>query len=385
MAEEPFVSGVNAWIGAETGLLKSVDLVKKVATNHYAHVGKNYEVLSMCWDNNDSNMLFSAHLHGKIRKFELKSNSYTDGYNIPGYEVSKEKVVSVYKTNDKFITCTDKGHLKLWNSINDTEWTDDDNNDVTSIDVGHNILCTAYNPLNNYVATGGYENCLKLWDLNKPNKAVFRSKNVKPDWLQLRVPIYVVKTAFVPESNNIVTTTGTHHVRVYDPKASDKRPVMETEFAEHPITALSACERDPSYIFVGNTRGVAARYDLRKLKRMVRGYKGFAGSIRSIGVHKTQPYVFFCGLDRHLCVHDEKFAKPKYKVYLKSRLNCLLVSEADVEEQEPVVVKKTETRKRKLSECSDDNVDEDDEMWNKMTKIDDDESDVDDDDTDSDV
>ena len=375
MAEKPFKSNVNVWIGAETGLLKSVDLNKKVATNHYAHFGKNHEISSMCWDDNNFEVLYTGHLNGKIRKYELATNSYTDCYDIPEYDGKIETLVSIYRTDKQFITCTNKGHLKLW--VIDTQ-----DQETVKIDVGSNIKCTAFKSCDNLLATGGLENCLKLWDLSEPGKVVFRSKNVKPDWLQLRVPINETKIEFVPNSNQIVSATGTHSIRVYDPKTPTRRPVIETTFAEHPITALSTCERNAYYIFVGNTRGIAARYDLRNLKRMVRGYKGFAGSIRSIGVHKTQPFVYFCGLDRHLCVHDEKFAAPKFKVYLKSRLNCLLVSEINVEEN-PIAVEENETkeneiRKRKLSENNDENS-SDDEMWSKLGKIDDDDSDLNDD------
>jgi len=379
--ENSTVSDVNVWIGAETGLLKSVDLVKKVATNHYAHFGKNHEISTMCWDDSSSNVLYTGHLNGKIRKYELDINSYSDCHDIPDYNDKLEKLVSIYKTEEQFISCTTKGHLKLWT-------IDNKEKDLIDINLGVHIKCTAFQPANSLLASGGLENCLKIWDLNSPGKVVFRSKNVKPDWLQLRVPINDTNIEFVPNSGQIVTTTGTHNIRLYDPKAPSRRPVAETSFADHPITALATCERDNSYIFVGNTRGIAARYDLRNLKRMVRGYKGFAGSIRSIKVHKTQPYVFFCGLDRHLCVHDEKFATPKFKVYLKSRLNCLLVSDANVDEDKIFSAEKQadkrEQRKRKLSETDDDNDDSsDDEMWSKMNKVNDENSDSNDSDEDS--
>ena len=371
--EKEFVPDVNVWIGAETGLLKSVDLVKKVATNHYALFGKNHEIASMCWESNSSKVLYTGHLNGKIRKYQLDTNSYTDCFDIPDYNDKLEKLVSVYKTEEQFISCTSKGNLRLWNNESKEK-------DLVDINVGLHVKCTAFQPGDHLFASGGLENCLKIWDLNAPGKVVFRSKNVKPDWLQLRVPINDTKIEFVPNSNQIVTTTGTHNIRLYDPKAPSRRPIAETSFAEHPITALATCERDPSYIFVGNTRGVAARFDFRNLKRMVRGYKGFAGSIRSIGVHKTQPFVFFCGLDRHLCVHNEKIAAPKFKVYLKSRLNCLLVSDVSVEEDEIVTderqAEEQGKRKRKLSETDEDDADNsDDEMWSKMNKIDDDDSD----------
>ena len=375
MADKPSPKNVNVWAGAETGLLKSVDLVKKEATNHYVHFGKEHEVLSMCWDDIDNNVLYTGHLNGKIRKYSHDKSSFVDCYDIPDYDSKKEKLVSLYKNGDKFMTCTNDGALKIWNPKELP-------NDVRTLVVGSNLQCTAYNAKDNLFASGGLENCLKIWDLNVERKVVFRAKNVKPDWLQLRIPINVMQTAFLPESDKILTTTGTHNIRIYDPKSNFKKPVLQISFEDHPILAASVCERNPPYFFVGNTRGFAARFDVRQLKWPVRCYRGFAGSIRSIVPHPTEPYVFSCGLDRHLLVHDETVIKPKYKVYLKSRLNCLLASKASVEHEEiKTMTDGKENLKRKNSEASED---EDDEMWNKMKKISDSESEYDDDDDEDD-
>ena len=49
----------------------------------------------------------------------------------------------------------------------------------TDIKVGDNIARMRQNPFQlSQVATGGEENTLKLWDLNKPNQPVFKAKNV---------------------------------------------------------------------------------------------------------------------------------------------------------------------------------------------------------------
>lgn len=60
-------------------------------------------------------------------------------------------------------------------------------------------------------ATGGKENPLKIWDVEKGEK-IFTAKNVRPDELQLRVPIWVNDIRFLSKSQNIVTVTGKHQV-----------------------------------------------------------------------------------------------------------------------------------------------------------------------------
>lgn len=92
---------------------------------------------------------------------------------------------------------------------------------------------------------------------------------------------------------------------------------------EYPITAMSIY-RD-NQVVVGNTHGTLALLDIRKGK-LVHLFKGFAGSIRSIKCHATQPVVASCGLDRFLRVHDINTKELTHKKYLKSRLNCLLLS-----------------------------------------------------------
>ena len=50
---------------------------------------------------------------------------------------------------------------------------------------------------NNFIATGGKEHDLQIWDLNKIESGpVFRAKNVPTDSLQLRVPIWITDMCF---------------------------------------------------------------------------------------------------------------------------------------------------------------------------------------------
>lgn len=96
-----------------------------------------------------------------------------------------------------------------------------------------------------HVATGGKENPLKVWDLERPDKPIFTAKNVRQkkktinflapsswflcfklflfslihqvahDWLDMRVPVWVRDIGFIPDSDKIVTCTGHHQVCLY--------------------------------------------------------------------------------------------------------------------------------------------------------------------------
>ena len=57
----------------------------------------------------------------------------------------------------------------------------------------------------------------------------------------MRVPVWITDIEFsndTSEQTKIVVGTGHHQVRVYDPR-SQKRPVVDVEWHEHPITAVS--------------------------------------------------------------------------------------------------------------------------------------------------
>lgn len=83
---------------------------------------------------------------------------------------------------------------------------------VKELDAGNNLIVMAPNcEHEGHYATGGKENPLKIWDIEKGEK-IFIAKNVRPDELQLRVPIWVNDIRFIPKSQNIVTVTGKHQV-----------------------------------------------------------------------------------------------------------------------------------------------------------------------------
>nr|XP_026690830.1 WD repeat-containing protein 74-like [Ciona intestinalis] len=343
----------NVWVGSETGLLKSVNLCKKLATNHYDkdNYGKEHEIQRICWEYEDRSVLYTAHKNGVVRKLETANGGYVDSFQIPEME---GKIAGLARLDSNFITCTSNGDLRLWSNENES---------LASSKAGDNVLCMDLNSELQRVVTGGKENLVKLWDLNKPEQPIFKAKNVRPDWLEHRVPVWVTGLKFIPNSNKILSITGTHNIRVFDPKSNTRRPVLETSYEEYPLTAVDIVARNPNQVVVGNTHGDAAMFDIRKIKHVARCYKGFAGSIREIRCHPSLPYFFSCSLDRHLRVHHERYPKVEHKVYLKSRLTCLLATDAELEvkndEKEP------ETEKRKTEK----------DVWDELDDADSSESD----------
>lgn len=149
-----------------------------------------------------------------------------------------------------------------------------------------------------------------------------------------------------------------HQVHVYDPSSPRRRPVLEAAFGEYPLTALSLPAAGNTVV-VGNTHGQMALLDLRK--GLVRGcLKGLSGAVRGLQCHTSQPVVASCGLDRFLRIHSLDDRTLLHKVYLKSRLNCLLLASRDLEAGGAELAAGAEDLKEEVEE---------DEVWDAMEQV----------------
>nr|KAF6279591.1 WD repeat domain 74 [Pipistrellus kuhlii] len=276
----------HVWVGTETGILKGVNLQRKQAANFTAAGQPRREeaVSALCWGAGGETQILMGCADRTVRRFSTEEGRFQGQRHCPGGEGTFRGLAQVDGT---LITCVDSGILRVWR----------DNDKETSSD-----------PL------------LEL--------------RVRNDWLDLRVPIWDQDIQFLPESQKLVTCTGYHQVRVYDPASPQRRPVLEATYGEYPLTAMTLTPGGNSVI-VGNTHGQLAEIDLRQ-GRLLGCLKGLAGSVRGLQCHPSKPLLASCGLDRILRVH--RIRNPRgleHKVYLKSQLNCLLVSGRDNWEDEP--------------------------------------------------
>ena len=253
----------NVWIGSRTGLLKSVDLRKKVATNHYEDksYGKENEIMCMCWRSSTKTDMLTGHSNGIVRNFSVNSGTF-DGKSVCAPNISvgeKGTLCATCVIDNSIITASTKGNFSIWKQENIQN--------QVNVTTGDNLSCLKSNGTD-LVACGGKENPLKIYDINNPDEPIFKSKNVKHDWLQLRVPIWVTGVHFIPDSSKVLTVTGTHNIRLYDPKSNAKRPVLETRFGEYPIISSTMVSRKSHQVIVGNTHGDCAAFDVRHFKHM---------------------------------------------------------------------------------------------------------------------
>ncbi|KAG8437932.1 hypothetical protein GDO86_008572 [Hymenochirus boettgeri] len=326
---------------------QGINLQKKQALNYtpVSSLNKEQEITAICWaDTQESEVLLGCG-DGTVKVFSAEKSKFTEIHECRGGEGTFRGLAVL---DNAIVTCVESGLLKVWQS---------GGSDNVELQVGAGIermrQCQSQPQ---QVGTGGRENDLKIWDLARPEEPVFKAKNVRNDWLDLRVPVWIRDFGFIPKTDQVVTCTGHHQVRIYDPKCRQKRPVLEVLFQEDPLTALSVTP-DGRAVVVGNSHGNMGVIDLRKGKLLCT-LKGNAGSIRSVQCHSSMPLVASCGLDRFLRIHNFNDKTLLHKVYLKSRLNCLLLTSRDKWEEEDVT-----------SPVEQDIKDEEDEVWDTMETV----------------
>ncbi|KAM4846466.1 WD repeat-containing protein 74 [Thomomys bottae] len=339
----------HVWVGTETGILKGVNLQRKQAANFTATGQPRREeaVSALCWGAGGEAQILVGCADATVKRFDIADGVFQGQRHCPGGEGTFRGLA---QADGNLITCVDSGILRVW-SGNEIEASSDP---LLELRVGPEVYRMRQDPARpNMVATGGKENALKVWDLQGSEEPVFKAKNVRNDWLNLRVPIWERDIQFLPGSQKLVTCTGYHQIRIYDPASPQRRPVLETTYGEYPLTAMTLTPEGNSVI-VGNTHGQLAEIDFRQ-GRLLGCLKGLAGSVRSLQCHPSKPLLASCGLDRVLRIH--RIRNPRgleHKVYLKSPLNCLLLSGRDNWEDEP---QEQEPNKEPLEDT------ETDELW----------------------
>ncbi|RXN06885.1 WD repeat-containing 74-like protein [Labeo rohita] len=277
-----------------------VSLTKKQAFNfcEMSCLSRDQEVCVMAWGDPHESEVLVGSVNGTVKTFSTDKGIFTATRECGDH--SQGRFTGLAVTDSSMITCVESGLLKVWK---------EGSTETVEVNVGNEICRMRQNPSQrHHVATGGKENPLKVWDLERPDKPIFTAKNVAHDWLDMRVPVWV---------------------RVYDPSTPQRRPVLEAQFGEYPLTALSLPASQDTVV-VGNTHGELAILDLRK--GLVRGcLKGLAGAVRGLQCHPSLPLVASCGLDRFLRVHSLEDRSLQHKVYLKSRLSCVLLSSRELE------------------------------------------------------
>ncbi|KAH8028243.1 hypothetical protein HPB51_014198 [Rhipicephalus microplus] len=331
----------HVFVGAETGLLKG-----------------HHTVLKQCGNLICSSLfqIYAGIRSQTVKTFCPNSGICKDVFEVKGGE-GPIKGLGVVNSSRHLVTCVSSGLLRVWAKDGSTEFRAVYQSFHLSAshlayrqetEVGADVFRMRQHPRKEgIVATGGKENEPQVVGPGKLAEARLHGEKI--------VPVWVTDMDFLKDSEKIIAITGHHQVRVYDPNCRQRRPVVDFEFDEYPLTCLSLTPR-PEQVVVGNSHGRVGLLDIRR-KGMVHVYKGVAGSIRAVCCHPTLPIVASCGLDRFVRVHDLHSRLLITKLYLKSRLNCLLMrTDFTIEDEE-------ENKDREEATI-------DDELWEEMEEVD---------------
>lgn len=196
----------SVWLGSETGILKGISLTRKQAFNFCdtRQLSRDQEVRALCWGDPAESELLLGLVDGTVRTFSTEKGAFTDARRCGDPQDGCFAGLAALG-GSTLVSCTESGAVRVW--------AEDSREPVTQLEAGKAVCRMRQSPVDrNKVATGGKENGLKIWDLQRAEGALFSAKNLRDDWLALRRPHWVRDMAFMPDSDKVVTCTGYHQV-----------------------------------------------------------------------------------------------------------------------------------------------------------------------------
>ncbi|KAL5270889.1 hypothetical protein ACHWQZ_G001525 [Mnemiopsis leidyi] len=300
----------NLWVATDLGSLRGVCLKSEQNTVvTYDEISKKNEIVSLTSSENGQE-LYCTLKSGLVNVFDMAQNIYVNQFEMEG------DLMTAFDIGDQLLTVAKNGQVHVWK----------DEEVAEKFKIGENVeSCVKLS--DGKIVSGGKENELKVWDL-ETQKSVFTSKNVPRDELDIRVPVWIKSISSPPNDSNILCVgTHYHQYRQYDIRVK-RRPIVDKTWEELPIISLIS---NNTQCYLGNSKGDIGRLDLRNLKE-VNKFRGAAGSVRSLALHHSEPYLASVGLDRHLRIHNTLTREVEHKFYLKNKLNCVVFTTEKIKE-----------------------------------------------------
>ncbi|CAK9810269.1 WD repeat-containing protein 74 [Anthophora quadrimaculata] len=308
----------DIYVGGKSGVFKGVKLNKKECEmkniQNLVSITDNDEVTSISWGNDEEKeILLGCGVKDtrSVKVYDTECSTFTCSFYC---NIGTGSINGISRYDEAILTAVHSGEVKLWRFKEE---------DQILIKAGENLNKMRHSKINkDIIATGGENHKLKLFDLNRQEQ-IFLEKSLPHDWLELEVPVWISDIEFLPGTQQIVTVGRYGHVHLYDPKAQ-RRPMINLEMVNEPLTTLSIVPREKQ-IIVGSGKGKMNLIDLRKPAKVLNTYKDFAGSVTGISCSNNGPFVVSVSLDRHLRVHHIDTKLLLKKVYLTSKMSCMLL------------------------------------------------------------
>jgi len=346
--------GLRVVTGDEMGMVKlwDVEKRKRLRVHSCGKVARSRRIDSLCWADSEDEQLGVLYVSrgaglNFVRGLEMEKWEACHSIAPQGPCVGLE----VLKEQKRAVTCFENGNLSVVRFHPDEEEAGAFGKEIElSMDVSGPLSRMRISPFSGFVATGGKEMGLKLWDCETKQKR-FQAKNVKHDFLDMRVPIWVTDIQFlrgVRKSDKgpkeaigggareiIATCSGYGHLNVYD-TAMQKRPVQSwklktaTELYRNNVSAHSHhinCMhvKNEHSMVLGDAAGDIYEVDMRTMKEFSR-FRPLGGSIRAIEKHPLDDFILAASLDRYLQIYDSNTRNVVSRIYTNTGVTCALFS-----------------------------------------------------------
>lgn len=313
-----FKNDFDIFVGGKSGVFKGIKIGQKECIHknlkNLTSIEDYDEVTTATWRDDEEKEILIAHGAKETRSvsvYDTEDMSFTNTFVC---DIGQGSINGISYYDGAILTAVHSGEIKLWRSNNKEQFV---------LNAGSNLLKMRHSNINkNIIATGGQENRLKLFDLEKQQQ-IFNEKNMPHDFLNLRVPIWISDIAYLHDSPKIATVSRYGCVRLYDPD-TQRRPVINMEIKDEPLTTLAIPSKG-TQVIVGSGKGMMKLIDLRKPGKIVHTYKGLVGSITGLACTQMGPYVVSTSMDRFLRIYNIDTREIVKKVYLTSKLTCLVL------------------------------------------------------------
>jgi len=348
----------NVFVGAETGILKGVNVHNKgnIAKNFHnlKSLDKEYEITCASFGDGEGEILMGLR-NQSVKVYDVAFRSFSQSIEAAG---GSGPLVGIARHDGTIVTASEGGVVSYWKypepqtfdpideqvshmgklRRKDALEEEEASKHKVKLREGRTLARLRQSSWDkSRIAVGGRETDLQVWDLGRPEHAIFRAKNVRPDMLELRQEVWVSDIAWLcPNTVGICSKHG--EIRRYDVRegGAQRRPISELVWVEESKgegrvanTAIAALGEQQ--VIVGTTRGKLGLWDWRSgqgYKGLVRKYGGCVGAVKEISTQPGNKHFAAVGLDRFLRIweHGKGGKIAKHKIYLKSRLNCVLMT-----------------------------------------------------------
>eukprot|EP01127_Copromyxa_protea_P001533 TRINITY_DN11508_c0_g1_i1.p1 TRINITY_DN11508_c0_g1~~TRINITY_DN11508_c0_g1_i1.p1 ORF type:complete len:382 (+),score=84.49 TRINITY_DN11508_c0_g1_i1:32-1177(+) len=323
---------MNVVVASSTGLVKTYDTKRKQVVNMWGKATKEDEITSMVWANEDHTQLILGRKNGALTTNLLTSGSVQTKHSLDG-AVTGIHVLS----NDRILACTENGEIGIFSGDEEIEKFTV-NRTIESMLFSGSLEsgCQKKAPISTdgrIVISGGEGQLAQMLDL-ETKQTLWSARNVPLDFLDVEVPIHDRCLSWINPQHTFACVTAHKQFRVYDIRAQ-RRPTLTVDYGERPFVRLAISPIDPNLAVASDTAANFTSFDLRRKFARIGGFKGVAGALRSIAFHPEEPLVTAVGLDRFLHIFNVNTRASVEKVYLKQRMNVVLVSPLKKQEEEP--------------------------------------------------